>query len=395
MARVRVTLGATAGRVAVTASIEGLSPVQFELTATSTQPAPSAAVIAGGNEQQGAVSTTLPLPLSVRVTGGNPAVPLAGVTVNYQVTSGTATLSASAATTDKNGIAAVSLTLGGVPGRVAVTATVAGLRLVFTATATPAGVIINAGGVAGAGSSVPAVRVLAPNALISIYGSGFLPAGVAGRGITASDLVSGRLPTQLLGVCVTVGGIRAPLTAVYPGQVNAQVPAVSGSAAEVRVIARCGTPEETTSNAETVPVAASAPEFFYFAASTDGHNPVAAVDALSGEFIGPATLGSAFRPARPGDVLTVYLTGAGPTEPAAAAGEIPQGIAPVSLPFQLQLGGQTVAPNNILYVGVAPTLVIYQLNFRVPDTGQTGPQSLVLTVGGAASPAGANVEVRP
>jgi uncharacterized protein (TIGR03437 family) len=396
LASVRVTLGGIAGPIVITATVEGLPPVQFNLTATAaTLPSNISAVILGGNNQQGAVLTELPVPLAIRVTGGDPSMPVPGVTVNYQVTRGTATLSASTATTDRDGVAAISVTLGGTLGPVTVSARVAGLSaLVFNLTATVAGVTINYRGVVGAGSSVPAVRVLAPNSLISIYGLNFLPAGVSGRGITADDLVAGRLPTRLLGVCVTVGGIRAPLTAVYPGQVNAQVPAITGTSADVQVLARCGTAEEAVSNADTLPVAPSAPEFFYFAASADGHSAVAAVEYATGDYIGPTTVGSAFRPAKPGEILTVYFTGLGPTSPTAAPGEIPTVGAPASLPYRLQLGGQAVAAENILYVGVAPTLVIYQLNFRVPDSTPTGSQTLVLTVGDASSPPGAYVEVR-
>ena len=62
--------------------------------------------------------------------------PLAGATVTFAVTAGGGTLSATTATTDADGRASTTLTLGRTPGRTTVRATVAGLQPVtFTATA--------------------------------------------------------------------------------------------------------------------------------------------------------------------------------------------------------------------------------------------------------------------
>jgi hypothetical protein len=61
-----------------------------------------------------------------------------GVTVNFAVTSGSATLSSSSSQTDNSGLAGVAVTLGTVAGDVVVAATIAGSKLSpaqFTVTA--------------------------------------------------------------------------------------------------------------------------------------------------------------------------------------------------------------------------------------------------------------------
>lgn len=83
-------------------------------------------VLSGGG-QTGFVSQALALPVIVRVTDAL-AVPVAGVTVNYAVSSGAGALSGASALTNAAGNATLgSWTLGATPGSNSVTATVDGL----------------------------------------------------------------------------------------------------------------------------------------------------------------------------------------------------------------------------------------------------------------------------
>ena len=96
---------------------------------------PFAIEILSGAGQQGAPGATLPQPLVVEVYDrhGNP---LPGATVTFSVTAGGGTLSVTTATTDANGGATTTLTLGPQPGTSSVVATIADLEpVVFTATA--------------------------------------------------------------------------------------------------------------------------------------------------------------------------------------------------------------------------------------------------------------------
>ncbi len=356
--------------------------------------------LVSGNNQAGQPGTLLPQELVTRVVmeGGSP-VPSVGV--QYAVQSGAATLSNTSRLTANDGTASVMVTLGPVAGPVVVTATVTGLEPVrFTLTATGAAgatrPAINAGGIAGVGLSVPRVAAVSPNALVSLFGTGFLLSG-SGRRVSGEELVGGRLPSELLGVCVTFNGVRAGMLDVFPAQLTVQVPQMVTAAAvvEVRVRTSCGTANELVSEAETVPYAVASPEFLFFVTNANGVNPVAAVDGVTGALVGPLDmLGGALTPARPGDVVTVYMSGLGPTNPRLEVGEIPRGAAPVTSAVSVKLGDLTLAASDILYAGAAPLQVIYQINLRIPANAPAGNLPLAVTVGGVSTPVGGYLAVR-
>jgi uncharacterized protein (TIGR03437 family) len=258
---------------------------------------------------------------------------------------------------------------------------------------------ISVGGIASAGLSTPPVQALAPNAIATIFGSRFAPDGTA-RQVGPEDLADGKIPTNLGGVCVgfgadRLGAVRAPVFAVYPGQINFQVPSLPPGGTTIVVTTNCDTPQAETSNGVPVTVQATAPEFFYFLHNGSGHNPIAALNALTGTFIGAAGLlpGVTTASARPGDILTLFGTGFGVTDPTFGPGELPGGAAQVTAPVSISLGGVTLAASDILYVGVTQNAGLYQVNLRVPVGVPDGDQALVITVGGAASPAGAFITV--
>jgi uncharacterized protein (TIGR03437 family) len=92
----------------------------------------------------------------------------------------------------------------------------------------------------------------------------------------------------------------------------------------------------------------------------------------------PVTLAA---PAHPGDVLTLYAVGLGPTNPATATG-----LAPASnktaTPTTLTIGGATA---NVAFAGVAAGFAgLYQVNFTVP-TGVQGTVPLVIGINGQTS----------
>src|SRR4051812_6315186 len=87
-------------------------------------------VIAGDN-QTGFVGLTVGSPLTVRVTASN-NTPVPGVTVTFQVTSGSATVTPTSTATDADGRAQTTLKLGSTPGNIQVTATAEGTGLTAT-----------------------------------------------------------------------------------------------------------------------------------------------------------------------------------------------------------------------------------------------------------------------
>jgi uncharacterized protein (TIGR03437 family) len=103
-----------------------------------------------------------------------------------------------------------------------------------------------------------------------------------------------------------------------------------------------------------------------------------------------------FTPARPGEIVSLFATGLGPTEPPLAAGDIPQlvlsgrnGLATVALPIEITIGGVVVAAADTLYVGAAPCCAgLFQVVVRVPDSVADGNLPVILRVSGVSSPPG-------
>lgn len=130
------TLGTTAGTQHLTATVAGLTGVDFAATAQPDVPAsvaPNGSATLGGTV--GTAVATLPAAI-VKDKYGNP-VP--GVAVAFAVTQGGGTLTGANATTDASGVARpASWTLGNTAGANILTATVAGIATPATFTATAA-----------------------------------------------------------------------------------------------------------------------------------------------------------------------------------------------------------------------------------------------------------------
>ncbi|MCP5113151.1 MAG: hypothetical protein GY953_20160, partial [bacterium] len=198
--------------------------------------------------------------MTVWITGPDGA-PVARKTVVFTVTEGSATLNPTTAITTADGSARTTVTLGDTPGTVQVTASVDGAPLAtfsLTAEAADAGIRIASGGVVSAGLSSPQVKAISPNAIMSVFGEGFAPEGMV-KTLSADDLRGGKVPSILAGVCVEVGGERAPVFTVTAHQVNFQAPRMTGNRTSVEVVTGCDTANELWSNAESVPVRAVAP----------------------------------------------------------------------------------------------------------------------------------------
>jgi uncharacterized protein (TIGR03437 family) len=219
--------------------------------------------------------------------------------------------------------------------------------------------------------------------MFSIYGHDFAAAGTN----VSANAFNGSLPTMLAGVCVAVGGLSAPIQAVTTDQINLVAPAVTaGSTVDVVVTTGCGTPSAKQTMPASVRVALAAPEFFYFAHNVNGRNPVAAIHAVQFRYIGPSSLGSAFAPAHPGDLVTIFGSGFGPTNPPIHPGAIADGAAQATGAVTVRLGSTVLGAGDILYVGTAPGLLISQLNIRIPSETPPGNQPLQIVIGGIASP---------
>lgn len=256
---------------------------------------------------------------------------------------------------------------------------------------------IGAAGVVGAGLSVPPVAQVAPGGLISIFGQNFAAAGTA-RAVNPADLQNGALPTNLACTCVAVNQHLAPMVFVSPGQINVQAPALPAGKVPVAVIANCGAAAQAASSPQTVAVQPSAPEFFYLTHTTGGRNPVAAINAITGAVVGPAGSipGTTVAPARPGDYVSLYLTGLGLTDPAFPPGVLANQAAALAQPVSVSLNGTPLAAGGILYGGAAPGFAgLYQVNIRIPSDVPAGNLPIALSVNGTTTPPDAYIVIGP
>lgn len=250
---------------------------------------------------------------------------------------------------------------------------------------------ISEGGVILA-TGVPVKNRLAPGALASVFGTGFTDEAV----LAPSVGPDGRLGTSLAGVCVEVGGTPGAMLAVTPIQANFQVPAEAGlGPQDVVVIRDCAGPNPLASVPAATGVDAYAPALFVFAQKDGGSGPVAALFGGGPDPAGnPEELGSAFRRAAPGDAISLFATGLGPTERPLATGEVPGDANPLTAEVGVRLGEMSLAAENILYAGSAPCCAgLYQIVIRIPDAAPSGDLAVILEAGGVASPAGPYLSV--
>ena len=254
---------------------------------------------------------------------------------------------------------------------------------------------ISAGGVVLA-TGAPIVNYISPNAIVSIFGQGFAPAGT--RTTNPALDAAGRVATELAGLCLEIDGKRAPLFAVFPEQINAQAPhGLTIGTAQVEAVLDCGTRNAQHSFAATVWVDAVSPAFFNFPIDPGGRNPIVALHGGGPALVGlPGDVpGVELTPAEPGEVITLFGTGFGPTEPPLEAGQIPGGAAELAGEVEFTFGGIRIFPDDVLYAGAAPCCAgLYQFTVRVPFGFPDGYAAVTATVQRVSTPEGPFLTVR-
>ncbi len=176
---------------------------------------------------------------------------------------------------------------------------------------------------------------------------------------------------------VTINGVPAFPYYVSPTQLNVHTPsdvATGNSTINVTVGVRS---VNTTSQKLAVTPGILAPNAF----KVEGRQYAAATfpDSFYVGKVGLIT-GVAFRPARPGDTITLYGIGFGDVIPSATAGRVVSGTNDLSRPLTVSFGS---IPATITYKGLAPGLVgLYQFNVVVPASVTTGDYQINMTLGG-------------
>ncbi len=200
------------------------------------------------------------------------------------------------------------------------------------------------------------------------------------------EIVGGQLPKSLDGVSVKVNNQDAYVYYISPGQINVQVP--SGPATgpvPVEVTSPTGTSDPVMVNRQQIAPAllvwplsvATEPDRYVGAVSTDG--------VLLGKTGLLRPVGLRTRPPKPGDVVSLFATGCGPTNPPTSAGQVIGTPAPVlASPVTLRVGGQPAAnAGYLISAGVC------QFNATLPANLPDGDHLVELEIGG--NPAQRNV----
>lgn len=234
-------------------------------------------------------------------------------------------------------------------------------------------------------------RTGAPNALAAALGTGFADMAEAVSG-TVDE--TGRVSTALAGTCVEVNQHRAPIVQLDPEEVTFQIPSETGiGAASVQVIRGCDADGELRSNAAMFQVAAVQPVFFQFSEDPAG---ISALHAdLTLVAAAEAVPGRVTRPAVPGDFVTFFGTGFGPTHPPLGTGEIPVESHPLAAQsFRPMIGQMEVPAEKVVYAGAAPSFVgLYQLTLQVPDNVPAGSHAFAVLLDGVESASGPMLEI--
>lgn len=325
----------------------------------------------GFNFQAGSLTT--PLPQNVQVTSTGGPIPFTAA-----VTSGASFLTVTPANGNTPGPVSIGLNQAGIAalapgtynGTVSISSPnlptqVVNVTLTVAAAAAPTvtTVLNSASNQAGA---------VSPGEIVAIKGVNLGPSAPVGLLLTPQGTVSITLGNTV----VLFDGIPAPLIFVSDSQINAIVPyEIAGRVNTSVVVQRNG----QSSTPLVLRVADTSPAIFSLTQGGSGQGAILNFDNSVNGTINPAPKRS---------VIVIYATGEGALRPQPATGSVtsstgPNFPAPINN-VSVTIGGQ---PAEIKYAGEAPGLVsgALQINAIVPDNIGSGPQTIVLTVGGASN----------
>jgi uncharacterized protein (TIGR03118 family) len=236
--------------------------------------------------------------------------------------------------------------------------------------------VVTANGVVNAASFAGPI---APGALATIFGTGL---AATTRSWTTADFANGKLPVQMDGVSVTLDGKPAYVYYVSPSQIDVIAPADSTTGPVSVVVTNSG----VASASVKAQLQAAAPAFFAL-------GKYAIATRANGTLVGPANVLPGATPAVPGEVIVVFGTGFGSTNPA-VDGLVATSSANLASSPALTIGGATV---TIQYAGLSgPGLD--QVNVTVPalPAGSTGAVDLpiIAMVGASTTQPGLMITVQ-
>ncbi len=189
----------------------------------------------------------------------------------------------------------------------------------------------------------------------------------------AAEIINRLLPTKLDGVSVTINGKPAVVYYISATQLNVLAPDDNAVGPVTVLVSN----DNGVSNAVQATLAAFAPGFFTFDPQ-DGR--YAAAQHADYSLLGPADLyggAAVLTPAQPGEVILLYASGFGPTDPPVPAGQEFHGAAFATGDISITIGGK---PADIQFKGVVSN-GLYQFNITVPELAD-GDHAIGATAGG-------------
>jgi len=220
---------------------------------------------------------------------------------------------------------------------------------------------------------------LASTAWMTIFGTDLSPV----TDTWTNALVGGRLPLSLDGVTVTIEGQAAYPAYISPTQINVLAPDMGAGTVPVVVTRPDGARAQTMALVETIQ-----PAFFQWGAyAVATHQDFSA--AVNNGLLPGATV-----PAAPGDVIILWGTGFGPTNPAAPPGVVtPSGATYYTANDVTVTLGST--PVTVYGAALASgSAGLYQVAIQIPDSMTDGNYPVLATVAGAQSPPGVLLTVQ-
>ena len=213
---------------------------------------------------------------------------------------------------------------------------------------------------------------VAPGEIVRINGQCLGPF----TAVPASFDSSGRLPTMLGGVQVTVGGVAASLIAVQAGGIVAVTPfGLTPNQTVPMSVTFNGVTITTYSSvlSQELQTVAYRPGLLRFV-ELDGSQTAAAINQ-------DGTINSQVHPAPAGSVVALWATGLGQTNPPGVDGQVQISLGAKYLAaVQVTVGGVAA---GVQYAGPAPEFAgLSQINVQIPKI-QSGPESVQLLMGGA------------
>ena len=232
-------------------------------------------------------------------------------------------------------------------------------------------------GIAGVVNGASFQPGIAADSWVTILGTNLAPT----TDNWSNSVINGTLPTALDGVSVTMDGKPAYISYISSGQLNVLAPDLSPGPVTVTVTTPNGAASVSTATAGLNGL--YAPAFFLW----PGNQPVAtrtdfSPAAKSGSIAGLTTV-----PAKPGDVIILWGTGFGPTNPAEPVGVV---VPPGQTYTTTTTPSVTI--NNVSAMVLSAALTpdaagLYQVAIQVPSTLADGDWSVQASIGGVSSPA--------